>query len=520
MARIVRRRTFILRFPVINFEEGEPSEANIDAGFDAKIGVSNSLNLDLTINPDFSQVEVDQQVTNLQRFEISFPERRQFFLENQDLFAENGFSSTRPFFSRRIGIQGSGSTQRNVPIMGGARLSGKIGSKWRVGLLNTITDEDVTKEEISPAQNYSVALLERQVFRRSRVSAIFVGRTNLGQVALDSFRVANGTLVNEMGQILDAKDTLFTLSSYNYVYGLDYNLATVNNRWEGNFFYHRSSDPVAQDDPFALGAFLRYRTSKVHWRAFSRNVGGGYNAETGFVQRTGVSVNGSSLDLTYFSPGVIQRHGPSFSGRFVLDLDGGLLDYDYSGSYQIRFLNSANLEVGFETNSVTITDPFDPSGTDGLELAENTVHGWTRYGMEYQSDQRKNFIYSFFINNGSFFNGDLFNIGGGFVCRFPPIIQIEMNAEYNKISLPEPFSNSDLLLVGPRVDLTLTNKIFFTNFVQYNTQDENFGINTRFQWRFKPVSDLFIVYTDNYLTENFVTRNRALVLKLSYWLNI
>ncbi|MEM6831644.1 MAG: DUF5916 domain-containing protein, partial [Bacteroidota bacterium] len=255
-----------------DFEEGEPSETTGDAGFDAKIGLSNSLNLDLTINPDFSQVEVDQQVTNLQRFEIFFPERRQFFLENQDLFAQAGFRPVRPFFSRRIGIQGSGSTQRNVPIIGGARLSGKIGSKWRVGALNMVTGEDESKEEISPAQNYSVAILERQIFKRSRVSAIFVGRNNLGQVALDSFRVENGAIVNEMGQAFSARDTLFTLSSHNYVYGLDYNLATVDNRWEGDFFYHRSSDPIRQNNSFAYGGFLRYQTTKFNWRMFTESI--------------------------------------------------------------------------------------------------------------------------------------------------------------------------------------------------------------------------------------------------------
>lgn len=503
-----------------DFEEREPSETTGDAGFDAKIGLSNSVNLDLTFNPDFSQVEVDQQVTNLQRFEISFPERRQFFLENQDLFAQNGFSSTRPFFSRRIGIQGSGSTQRNVPIIGGARLSGKIGSKWRVGALNVITGEDETEEEIAPAQNYSVAVLERQVFRRSRISAVFVGRNNLGQAAIDSFRVDNGTLVDQFGREFQPEDTLYKLSSYNYVYGLDYNLATVNNRWEGNFFYHRSADPDGRDDNFAHGAFLRYQTPRINVRAFSRTVGEGYNAEVGFVRREGITASGSFLNLNYFSSGSVQRHGPEVGGRFIVDREGALLDYDYSLEYGFEFLNSAGLFFGYEFNSVTLTDPFDPSGSDGLELAANTVTEWRRYGVEFQSDQRKDFAYSFFVNNGGFFNGDRLNFGTGFIYRLPPIIQIGVDFEFNRIELPEPFSDSDLVLISPRIDLTVSNQVFFTNFIQYNTQDENFGINSRFQWRFKPVSDLFIVYTDNYFTQPFGARNRALVMKLSYWLNI
>ena len=112
------------------------------------------------------------------------------------------------------------------------------------------------------------------------------------------------------------------------------------------------------------------------------------------------------------------------------------------------------------------------------------------------------------------------NIAAGLTFRFPPIIQVELNGEFNRVTLPEPYNDSDLYLIGPRVDLTLTNQLFLTTFVQYNTQENNLGHNSRLQWRFKPVSDLFIVYTDNYVTTDFAARNRALVVKLSYWLNL
>ncbi|MEQ9403392.1 MAG: DUF5916 domain-containing protein [Cyclobacteriaceae bacterium] len=506
-----------------NFEDNESAVSKADAGFDAKIGVSNSINLDLTFNPDFSQVEVDQQVTNLQRFEISFPERRQFFLENQDLFAQNGFRSTRPFFSRRIGIQGSGSTQRNVPIIGGARLSGKIGSKWRVGILNMVTNEDKTIEEISPAQNYSVAVLERQVFQRSRISAVFVGRTNLGDsfAEYDSLELANNNqLVDLNGNNLTPEDTLLTLSAYNYVYGLDYNLATVNNRWGGNFYYHRSTDPEKKDDNSTFGGFLRYQTTKYNARIFSRSVGEGYNAEVGFVQRKGVVSSGGRLDINYFTEGKVQRHGPSIGGDFLVDRDGNRLDNSISGNYEVQFLNSSQIEFGFRWETVLLTRSFDPSGTDGTELAENDEFNWSSFSLEYSSDNRKSFTYSVSGRTGGYYNGNRSNISANILYRYQPIFQLGVNFEYNKIELPDPFNDADLFLVGPRFDLTLTNKVFFTSFIQYNTQDENLGHNSRFQWRFKPVSDLFIVYTDNYRTGDFSTRNRAIVVKLSYWLNL
>ncbi len=506
-----------------NHEDGESTITDAGTGFDAKIGLSNSVNLDLTFNPDFSQVEVDRQVTNLQRFEISFPERRQFFLENQDLFAQNGFRTARPFFSRRIGIQGSGSTQRNVPILGGARISGKIGNKWRIGVLNMVTDEDKTAEEVSPAQNYSVAVLERQVFKRSRISAVFVGRTNLGSsfVEYDSTELANSGQLRDLGgNEIDPEDTLITLSKHNYVYGLDYNLATVSNRWQGNFFYHRSLDPGEQDENAAYGAFLRYQTTKTNIRFFGRSIGEGYNAEVGFVPRRGVTSLGGRIDFNYFTNGKVQRHGPSFGPRYLINAEGKILDKNFSGGYEFQFLNSSRFEIEAEWQSVTLTRPFDPSRTDGEELPEDAAFDWLNLSVSYNSDNRKPFTYEVFANSGSYFNGSRSNFGGNFIYRYQPILQVGVNIEYNNIQLPDPFNDADLLLLGPRIDLTLTNKVFFTTFIQYNTQDENLGHNSRFQWRFKPVSDLFIVYTDNYFTDDFSVRNRALVVKLSYWLNL
>lgn len=509
-----------------NHEEGESSEYKLDAGFDAKVAVSSSLNLDLTFNPDFSQVEVDRQVTNLQRFELFFPERRQFFLENQDLFADGGFGRSRPFFSRRIGIQGSGDTRRNVPIIAGARLSGKIGSNWRIGALNMVTNRDETSEEISPAQNYSVAVLERQIFNRSRLSAIFVGRNNLGKAAAeyDTTALESGMLQDYNGNSLAAEDTLLTLSEYNYVFGLDYNLATADNRWEGDVFYHRSADPnVGSDEKYATGAFLRYQKPEYGLRANFQRVGENHNAEVGFIPRPGVTNYGFGAEYNFFtSEGKkMQRHGPNMNFGGVLTNSWNRLDNDASLDYEFSFLNTAYLEVGTSWNYVSLTSPFNPSGSEGgLELQEGTDHEWMSYKIFFRTDRRKNFIFRAFVRNGGFFNGRRLNAELGLTFRMPPFLQIELNGEYNKINLPSPYNDADLYLIGPRIDVTLSNKVFFTSFIQYNSQSENLGHNSRFQWRFKPVSDIFLVYTDNYITDGFQTRNRAIVFKINYWLNL
>lgn len=217
----------------------------------------------------------------------------------------------------------------------------------------------------------------------------------------------------------------------------------------------------------------------------------------------------------------MQRHGPGIRGGGVVDNNLNRLDNDVNFEYRFTFLNTAYAEFGTGWRFVTLTSSFDPSGSeDGLELAEGSELSFTRYRFFYRTDRRKNLVYRVELNNGEFFNGSRFNVGAGLTFRFPPIVQIELNGEYNKVSLPDPYNDSDLYLIGPRIDLTLTNKVFLTTFVQYNTQANNLGHNTRFQWRFKPVSDLFIVYTDNYFTPEFNARNRALVIKLNYWLNL
>src|SRR5690606_32473139 len=116
-----------------DYENETGAEYRKDFGFDAKIGISTAMNLDLTYNPDYAQVEVDQQVTNIDRFELFFPEKRQFFFENSDLFSGFGDDNINPFFSRRIGL--------DAPVLAGARLSGKIGNDWRIGFMNMTTEK-------------------------------------------------------------------------------------------------------------------------------------------------------------------------------------------------------------------------------------------------------------------------------------------------------------------------------------------------------------------------------------------
>ncbi|MEO6187326.1 MAG: hydrolase, partial [Ginsengibacter sp.] len=172
-------------------------------------------------------------------------------------------------------------------------------------------------------------------------------------------------------------------------------------------------------------------------------------------------------------------------------------------------------------NYVELQQPFDPTNFKKDTLARGTEHRWKAIGFDYLSKARSLFTYGLSGRFGGYYaNGSRYNITADAGYRFQPYVSLALNVTYNSISLPAPWNLTKFWLIGPRVDVTMTNKLFFTTFVQYNEQLENINLNTRFQWRYKPASDLFIVYTDNYLPAPFSVRNRALMLKMTYWWNV
>jgi hypothetical protein len=492
-----------------NFEKGTPASHELQLGGDAKIALGPALNLDLTVNPDFSQVEVDEQVTNLDRFEIFFPERRQFFLENADLFANFGLDGTRPFFSRRIGIARNQSTGQNVQntIYGGARLSGKINNNTRVGLLTMQAGED--KEIGLPTTNYTVATLQQKVFTRSNISLM---------------------LVNKQAQ-QDSIHGSFTLrpSNYSRVAGLEYNLASPDNRWAGKFFYHRSFAEEKTDSAFAFGGFINYSTLFWNVNVLTRHVGAHYDPEVGFVRRRDIRQLAATVWRNFYpANGPVQSHGPGFDFDMIGNDTYGFLDWDYNFMYRVRFKSTSLFSMRLRKEYTFLFNAFDPSGSGGQPLDSFT--DYTNYLLiaSFNSNARKPLFFEMSTRSGGYFNGTRINLTGTLTYRYQPWGFASLNFSYNRIRLPHPYNDANLWLIGPRIDFTFSRSVFWTTFVQYNSQINNLNINTRFQWRFKPVSDLFIVYTDNYFAESLNgsllnlghAKSRALVLKLTYWLNM
>ena len=501
-----KSRTPLALIPYVNgisFKdfENNTSENNVSVGGDAKIAIGNGMNLDITINPDFSNVEVDNLIINTTRFAIALPERRQFFIDNVDLFGTFGSQrDSNPFFSRRIGIAEDidGNTIENS-ILAGVRLSGKLNEDWRLGFLNIQTAEDVENEIAS--NNNTVFALQKKVFSRSNLSFLFINRQTFKDFDFQ-----------------DAED------KYNRVVGVDYNLASKDNTWVGKFFYHKSFAPEIGDDDDAAGASLEYLTKNVNFGVRSNYVGNDFRSDLGFIRRRDIIALRPYAEYNFWPEnGKLIRHGFRFGPNAIFrpTLDFQNTDYTIFYSWDAQFKGQEELGVRVFDRFTFLTDPFDPTSTDGaVELPGDIGYHYLSGEIGFRSDRRKQFSYATEVGWGEFFNGHRTTFEGSATLRLQPKVLLSLNLNYNSINLPDPFPSADIWLVSPRIQFTLNKSVFWTTLIQYGNQSDNLGINSRLQWRFAPLSDLFIVYNDNYFVNNFMPRNRSINLKLTYWLNI
>jgi hypothetical protein len=470
-----------------NTEAGEPAQWKMNAGFDAKMILSTSMNLDLTVNPDYSQVEEDRQQTNLDRFELFYPERRQFFLENSDIFANLGNSQAQPFFSRRVGL--------NVPVNYGGRLTGRLGDKWRIGLMDIKTGSKGT----TPASNYSVAVLQREVFSRSSIVGFMVNK--------DVMRSYD--------------DSSFTAYHYNRVAGLEYNFANRDNRWNGKAFYHQSFYPGSNMNAATASANISYSSQYLKASMSQSWIGADYIAEAGYIRRTGFFQVSPMISYLFYPSSAkrIISHGPGAEFDVIYDPDMKMTDRQTEVSYTIGFRNKSQFSIDAQEDFVKLDKPYDPTNTGGEKLPAGEQLIWKSASASFTSDFRKLFNYNLNGSYGGYYNGTRWNLSGALNYRVQPYGSIGLTMNYNSIILPAPYSSARLILVGPSMDITFTDKVFLTTFIQYNNQIHNLNMNMRFQWHFAPASDLYIVYTGNSYTEDFRNKNRGLVVKVSYWFN-
>lgn len=500
-----KSRTPVAVIPYVNaltskdFSSGL-SDSKFKFGGDAKVAVGNSMNLDITINPDFSNVEVDAIYTNLTRFEVFLPERRQFFIDNSDLFGSFGSGmEANPFFSRRIGLarNNQGSLIENR-IMGGVRLSGKLNEDWRLGVLNVQTDEDINNGIAS--NNNMMFALQRRVFSRSNIGIFMVNR-----------------------QTFKEYDFLESVNEYNRVLGIDYNLASANDVWLGKFYMHKSLQPGDSKGNLSSQATLTYNTRKLNYTTDFVYVDEDFRSDLGYIPRTGFFKSGNAATRNFYpQSGVINRHSISGMALFYWnpDLDFKKTDHEFRLSWDAEFKDRSLLEVYYSNHYVFLIRGFDPTRSGGVPLPSNEGYSFNQLTSTYESNQANLFTYNLETTIGQYYNGNVVTAGGELAYRVQPWAAFSVALNYTAMRMPDPHSDADLWLLTPKADITFSKSLFWSTLVQYSNQRNNLGVNSRLQWRFAPLSDLHLVYNDNYVTDDFGPRFRSINLKITYWLNI
>ena len=483
------------------YEDNRNYALSFNAGLDAKIAINSSLNLDATINPDFSQVDVDRQIINLDRFDVLLPEHRTFFLENSDLFANMGLQNTAtPFVSRRIGLTDNGSVG---PIVAGLRLTGNLNPALRIGFMNV----EVGKKYGLPAQNYTVGALDQKVLKYSNIRAMITNRQ----------AVATGNLKNA---ILD----------FNRVAGAEFNFLSGNTKWNSRAGYYHSFNP-GQPDSSGFGMFnIGYTDKKVTISAGWHQVKTNFIADVGFTPRLyNYDAQNDTLIKVGYNAYTTASHYIIYprSKRTINSVDlavqtnnystssGRFIEFNGAASIDLLFADRREAFIGWVQNAVTLFFPTAIIPETGLLPKAKYDFGFLE--IKFASNFLRPFSWSLDVQHGGYYNGKRTTMIGNIKYRAQPWGNFGIDFIYNDITLNNKKTNP--YIVGPIIEFAFSDRLFWTTFMQYNIQIKNFNINSRFQWRFKPLSDIYLVYTDNYLTDGLLHKNRSIVFRINYWIN-
>ena len=484
-----------------NHEEGEQANEDFGAGVDMKIALTSSMNVDLTFRPDFSNVDVDQQMTNVTRFSLLYPERRNFFLENADLFSSYGSWLTRPFFSRRIGLHDG----EAIPILAGARVSGNITKDLRVGIMDVQTE---ATNEYS-ANNYLVASFQHQIFSRSSLKFFGANRQTTKTIEGD------------------------TREDFNRTYGSEFQYLSKNGNLTASLRAHTSQTPESLKDNHYLSTQVNYIDKKKYFGVLAEKIGENYVNDLGFIPRlenydvvrdTTVRIGHYTINPWF---GLLIYPKKSKTINMIEPNTWSVINYRLNGNFLERN-TSVNLTISFKDTRELYVEAFNtsvalPFAADLVESGTPIPVGrydFTQYTARYTTDSRKALNGNVRVGYGGFYNGSRVEYGATLNFRVQPWGSFGVSYLQNDIKLPGEYGEASFKLIGPRSEISLRSNMWWTTFLQYNTQENNFNVNSRFQWRFKPMSDVFLVYTDNYGCENLKVKNRGVVFKVTYWLNL
>jgi hypothetical protein len=465
-----------------------------DVGLDLKYGVTGSLTLDAAVNPDFAQVEADEQQVNLTQFSQFFPEKREFFLENSGVFyvgdaARNNRLFRAPtadedlllFFSRRIGLTESG---REIPIIGGARLTGRAG-----GLVMGALTAQTKAAEGEPATNYSVLRLRRNVFASGDVGGIFMMRLNTD----------------------DSGD-------YNRVYGTDLNLR-LPGETDWSSYVIRSSAPGVESGQYAWRTSLNHEGTFFHAKGGVMAVGEGFVDDLGYYRRTAVRKWFVDTGLrprpeSLRRIGVREMH-PHIVWDYYTDLDGRKLAYRLHSGYTFFFDNGGFSELSVNPNFESIDSP--------LRLHPNAPelpagrYGWEEWRLRFNSDPSRAVSFTLSGSAGGLWSGTQKAISGALTLKPGYRFRSSLGVQRTDASLDDPVGDFVRTIWTVRANYSFSTTMFVDAFAQYDPDRDQFNTNIRFNVIHHPLSDLFIVYNEQRITglENDFPTGRSVIVKVT-----
>lgn len=459
---------------------GTDPENDANAGFDLKWGVTPRLTLDLTVLTDFSQVEVDREQVNLTRFSLFFPEKRDFFLENDGIFTlsdisvrnyRTGSSSRnfKLFHSRRIGLSPS---RQAVPMGGGARLSGRVG-ELEVGMLMMQTR---LSDEL-PAENFAVARARASITANSDVGLMFVNR--------------QGTSTGATGD-------------YNRSFGADANFRLLGNMIL-NSYYARTDEPGATGDRNAAMLQVAWRDPIWDASTLVKHVGDGFNPAVGFVNRTAMRRWFATLGA-HPQPNIphVLEINPYVDVNFFSDLDWTLESRELAAGTAIVFLDGGRLTLEY-------SDRFErlavPTRIAGVELPVGD-YDFGSGRVSYFASGGRSISGRVSASTGNFYDGDRTSISGNLQVRPSHHLAVDFEFQHNNLNLGGNSFTADLF--STRVRYAYNTKIFFLGFIQYNESTEELVTNLRLNVIHAPLSDVFLVLSERRNVAESVFNGRVL----------
>jgi Domain of unknown function (DUF5916)/Carbohydrate family 9 binding domain-like len=478
-----------------NYDAGTPTDSAAGYGMDLKVGLTSTLNADLTYKTDFAQVEADEEVVNLSRFSLYFPEKRQFFTESAGIFdygrAAGGLTGPGLlplFYSRRIGLAGG----LEIPVLGGGRITGRSGPVT-LGMMNIETDAATLgagDAAVSvPRANYSVVRFKRDVLAKSSIGGIFLNRSG------------------------------GTGADYNRTAGLD-GVFTLGDKLDFSILAAKTFSPGAHGRDWAGAVNANWKNDRWAYGLTYLDIGERFNAEMGFIQRTDIRNSRVAAAWTPRPRWKGVRQLRVTADATYIDNHAGRVESRGQGyDVAINASDSSTIDVRLDRTYDYL--PFD--WTTAGSVIPSRGYQWHTLGASFTSNQSRRVYGSISADNGGYYSGDKQSYRGSLNVALRDTLLFETGYTHNRITLPAalPYVTN---VVSTRVSYSFSPDLFVKSFIQYNDASRSASLNLLLWYIYRPGSDLYVVYNEGWDTDDpgprdLRVRGRSLAIKMTLWLS-